>query len=153
MPSKNSINRPKNKNTARAKAQHKSAVARRTQQTDIVYGKVDSKKVAQKKLRRARLAEAHAATLALEEAKGASSPQQGDVEMREEDEGIAGEDADEDAAEAKKLAKLDTRAKKEARRAKLAKDKEVVAASAAAPEVRMDTTTGRGTTLGGPIGI
>ena len=54
MPSKNSINRPKNRNQAQSKARHLSRS--RKQNTVIEYGKVDSKKVAQKKARRKALA-------------------------------------------------------------------------------------------------
>lgn len=133
MPSKNSINRPKNRNTARAKAQHKSAVSRRTQQTDIVYGKVDSKKVAQKKLRKARLAEAHAKAIQQDE------PRE-DVQM---------DDVDEQAADNQALTKLDTKAKKEARKAKILSESQQPTTTEGR-EFKMDTTTGRGTTLGGP---
>lgn len=134
MPSKNSVNRPKNKNTARAKAQHKSAVARRTPQTDIIHGKVDSKKVQQKKLRKARLASAHAA---------ATADDAQDVEMV-----LGDEENDDDSGVAATDNKIDTRAKKQARKAKIAAE-----ASQQAPEekeFKMDTNTGKGTTLGGP---
>ncbi|CCG82397.1 protein of unknown function [Taphrina deformans PYCC 5710] len=129
MPSKNSVNRPKNKNTARAKAQHKSAVARRKPQTAIIRGKVDSKKVQQKKLRRTRLASA------LDKDSDAAD-EEDDVMLDEE--------------EAKVLDKIDTKARKEAKRAAMLEEQEESKNEAAEKVFKMDSTTGKGTTLGGP---
>lgn len=132
MPSKNSINRPKNKNTARAKAQHKSITSRRRLQSDIVYGKVDSKKVLQKKLRATRLQAAHEKS----SAKKNNEDGEGDVEMNE--------DGDET------VDKIDTKKKKELRRAKSLQEQESAKEEQGGKEFKMDTSSGRGTTIGGP---
>lgn len=135
MPSKNSINRPKRKNIAHAKAHHKARVAKRVHQTDIIYGKVESKKVQQKKLRAARLQAAAAKT--------AQSQQDGDVEMEMVDA--------EEETEPQRTDKIDTKKKKEARIARLKAEKEAQDAEQAdLKEYKMDTSTGKGTTLGGP---
>lgn len=133
MPSKNSINRPKNKNTARAKAQHKSSVARRKLQTAIIHGKIDSRKVLQKKLRRAR----HSQT-------SDSPPQTGiDVEMIDEEPETLDEETD---------LKIDTRAKKQRRRANtIVKGQEERDQQNQARELKVTgTSSSHGTTLGGP---
>lgn len=147
MPSKNSINRPKNKNTARAKAQHKSAVARRRPQTAILHGKVDSKKVQQKKLRRTRLSSA-----LIGAGDDKDEVRDGDVEMVEEE--GSGDDDDDNNGDGK-IDKLDTRAKKEARKAAIREERErkgTVTADDPAVEKEFGAagSTGRGTTLGGP---
>ena len=117
MPSKNSINRPKNKNTAKAKAQHSAAKSRRTQQSDIIYGKIDSKKVQQKKVRHARLASA----------------------LQKDQKDIMELDDDDD----KPLDKIDTRARKVARKAAETREQ-------SPPEKEFKMQSGKGTTLGGP---